>query len=150
MRRIGPLTRSALVAVLFASPALGRAEAESAYTKAQIYHGALRYLRVDLDYEVTERDPDAAYLLFRYIPPGRKNAENGAIEIVETPKSVRLFVQLPKLPGYHEQVLKDGLLKKLGSEYGAPPERKKAEKPKGKDSPEESRDSDEDRTESTH
>jgi hypothetical protein len=114
-----------LAPLLWSATAVGRSEAESAYTKTQTYHAALRYLRVDLDYEITERDPDAAYLLFRYVPPGRKRSENGAIEIVETPRTVKVFVQLPKMPSYHEQVLKDGLMKKLGDEYGAPPKRKK-------------------------
>jgi hypothetical protein len=108
-----------------ASPAHARAEARSRYTKEQTYHGALRYLRVDLDCEVTERDENAAYLIFRYQLPGRKTFTNGTIEIVETPKAVRVFVQLPKLPQYHEQVLKDGLMKKLGDDYGEPPQRKR-------------------------
>jgi hypothetical protein len=34
---------------------------------------------------------------------------------------VRLFVQLANMPEYHERVLRDGLMKKLKSEYGAPP-----------------------------
>jgi hypothetical protein len=110
---------------LFGIPAAARVEADSGYTKAQTYNAALRYLRVDLGYEVVEKDPDAAYLLFRYVPPGQpKASSNGTLEVVERRDGVRLFVRLPSLPEYHEVVLRDGLLKKLRDEYGAPPEKK--------------------------
>lgn len=100
-----------------------RAEADSDWSKAQTFSGALRYLRVDLGYEVVEKDPDAAYLMFRYAPAGRRDPANGSIEIVEVKGRVKLYVQLPQMPTYHEVVLRDGLLKKLRSEYGAPPKR---------------------------
>jgi hypothetical protein len=108
-----------------------RVEAESEYTKAQTYSGALRYLRVDLGYEVVEKDPDAAYLIFRYNLPGQnKRSTNGTIEVVETRSGVKLLVQIAEMPEYHERMLRDGLLKKLRVEYGAPP--KKADRPETK------------------
>ena len=67
------------------------------------YNGALRYLRVDLGYKITERDPDAAYLLFTYKPSGEKRHLNGSIEIVEAKGKVRLYVQIPQMPKYHEK-----------------------------------------------
>lgn len=114
----------ALAGVLRASGADARVEAESDYTKAQTYNGALRYVRVDLAYEVVEKDADAAYILFRYETPGRRAPTNGSIEIVEVDRRVRVFVQLPQMPGYHETVLRDGLMKKLRAEYGTPPKRR--------------------------
>ncbi|MCC6214343.1 MAG: hypothetical protein IT376_05710 [Polyangiaceae bacterium] len=113
----GGLAASALVV----RDAAARAEAEVRYTKAQAYSAALRYLRVDLGVEVTERDPDAAYLLFKYSVPGKATPTSGAIEVVEVRDRVKLVVQLPKLPTYHEQAMRDGLLKKLAAEYGEPP-----------------------------
>ena len=111
---------------LAASPASARAEGESKYSKEQTYSGALRYLRVDLGYEILEKDADAAYLIFRYLPPGdSKRSLNGTVEVVETRDAVRLYVQLPQMPEYHERVLRDGLMKKLRSEYGAPPVKSK-------------------------
>jgi outer membrane murein-binding lipoprotein Lpp len=115
------LASAALAGLALSGVAEGRVKADSGYSKAQTYNAALRYLRVDLDCEVTERDADAAYLMFRYPVPGRKTLTNGSIEIVETEGAVRVFVQLPKLPEYHEHLLKDGLIKKLGDEYGDPP-----------------------------
>jgi uncharacterized membrane protein len=91
------------------------------YTQVQVYSAALRYLRIDLGYEITEQDAEAAYLLFRYKAEGLAEARFGAFEIVETAAGVRLWVKLPQMPSYHEQVLKDGLVKKLKQDYGAPP-----------------------------
>ena len=36
---------------------------------------------------------------------------------------MKLFVQLPRMPEYHERVLRDGLMRKLREEYGVPPPR---------------------------
>jgi hypothetical protein len=116
-------------AILPPAVAEARVDAESGYTKNQTYSGALRYLRLDLGYEVVEKDPEAAYLLFKYAAPGdNKRVLNGTVEVVETEGKVRLFVRIPQMPEYHERVLRDGLLKKLREEYGAPPP-KKAAKP---------------------
>jgi hypothetical protein len=110
--------------LLFSKFAGARVGGECGYSKAQTYSGALRYLRVDLGYEVTERDPDAAYLIFRYQLPGQSKATaTGTVEIVDADGHVKLFVQIPTMPEYHERVLRDGLVRKLRSEYGTPPQK---------------------------
>ena len=115
----------ALVVALGGGAAEARVAGDSGYTKAQTYSAALRFLRVDRGYEVLERDPDAAYLIFRYDPPGQPKSEaTGTVEVVETGEKVRIFVQIPQMPEYHERVLRDGLLRKLLEEYGVPRERK--------------------------
>lgn len=120
----------ALGTLLLGLPAGARVAAESGYSKAQTYSGALRYLRVDLGYEVLEKDPDAAYLVFRYLPPGQpKSTSTGTLEVVDRGDGVRVFVRLPSMPEYHEVVLRDGLMKKLRDEYGVPPQKKPAAKP---------------------
>jgi hypothetical protein len=111
-----------VAALFFAHRATARVGGDSQYSKAQTYSGALRYLRVDLGYEVVERDPDAAYLIFRYQLPGQnKGTATGTVEIVDSDGHVKLFVQIPTMPEYHERVLRDGLVRKLHDEYGAPP-----------------------------
>jgi len=134
------LTVAAVVtgAALVAPLAYARVEGESEYSKAQTYSGALRYLRVDLDYEVVEKDPDSAYLVFRYLPPGGSKTEAvGTVEVVETGEHCRVFVRIPRMPEYHERVLRDGLLHKLREEYGPPAPRKpdKPDKPDKGDKP---------------
>jgi hypothetical protein len=116
-------TAALVVLVLSSGYAGASVDAQSSYTKTQTYNGALRYLRVDLGYEVTEKDPEAAYLLFRYFSDGKKTATNGSIEIVEQRESVRLYVRVPDLPRYQEELLSEGLLRKLRDEYGEPPPR---------------------------
>jgi len=74
---------------------------------------------VDLGFEVTEKDSEAAYLLFKYRMPGDPKREvPGAIELVKIDKRVRIFVKIPQMPQLHEQLLRDGLLRKLAQEYG--------------------------------
>jgi hypothetical protein len=104
-----------------AGTAWGRAEAEVGYTREQTFSAALRYLRVDLAYDVTEKDADAAYLLFSFAAPElERKIARGSIEVVQRQRTVRLFINLPELPSYREEVLKRGLLEKLRAEYGEP------------------------------
>ena len=106
--------------LLIANATWARTEGEVGYTKAQAYSGALRYLRVDLGYEVTERDSDSAYVMFKYVPLGQKSPAFGAIEVIGGGDSVKIFVSLPKMPSYHEIALRDGLIKRLREDYGEP------------------------------
>jgi len=127
-----------LFAVLLqAAAAAARTEGTCRYTKVQTYSAALRYLRVDLGYEVVEKDPDAAYLIFRYQPSGQCKSASGSIEIVESRDEVKVLVQLPRMPSYHEAMLRDGLLRKLRREYGAPPRPERKPEPDGEDEPDE-------------
>ena len=126
----------ALAVFAVAAPAAvadARVDAGSSYTKAQTYSGALRYVRVDLGYEVVEKDPDAAYLIFKYSAPGaaKNSPVTGTLEVIEATGGVRLFVNLPRMPEYYERVFRDGLMKKLHDEYGTPAAgaKKPAEKP---------------------
>lgn len=122
--------------LLCGTPAGARVEGDSDYSKAQTYNGALRFLRVDLGYEVLEKDPEAAYLVFRYAAPGQgKNEATGTLEVVEAGERVRVFVRIPRMPEYHERLLRDGLLKKLREEYGVPAPKKPAPKPEAKPAP---------------
>lgn len=127
-------------AVWFAPGASANASSELGYTRAQVYNGALRYLRIDLGYEITERDAEAAYLLFKYQAHDQREPSFGALEIVETDRGVRVLVKLPKMPSYHETVLRDGLVRKLRDDYGSaepkPPKEERKPKQGSKDSKE--------------
>src|SRR5258707_10316224 len=103
---------AAFFVALLASGAEARVDGSSSYTKAQTYSGALRYVRVDLGYEVVEKDPEAAYLIFKYAAPGgsKGNAVTGTLEVIEASGGVRLFVNLPRMPEYYERVFRDGLM----------------------------------------
>jgi len=121
-----------------ASPSsFGRAEARTGYSKTQTYSGALRYLRVDLGYEITEKDADAAYVLFRFVPSGKRDPTNGSVEVVEAGEDVKVLVQIAQLPAYYETLLRDGLMRKLREEYGEPVSKPKDEGPKDEGSKDE-------------
>jgi hypothetical protein len=136
LRSVALLAGAALFLLASSESASASVETQTGYSKVQTYNAALRYLRVDLSYEVTEKDAEAAYLLFKFVPDGRKKETNGAIEIVERQESVRVYVRLPELPRYQEEMLSDGLFRKLRNEYGDPPrhdDRPPAKEPKDKD-----------------
>ena len=93
----------------------------------------MRLVRVDLALKVTEKDDSNGYILFEY-----KSAESGSkvtggsMEIVR-PKDddapVKVMVQLPQMPRYHEQVILDQLARKMRDEYGDPPPHVHHDKP---------------------
>jgi hypothetical protein len=121
LARWGVAVLGALGSLATPGTAWGRAEAEVAYTREQTFSAALRYLRVDLAYDVIEKDADAAYLLFSFAAPElQRKVARGSIEVVQRQRTVRVFVNLPELPSYREEVLKRGLLEKLRTEYGEP------------------------------
>ena len=100
---------------------------ESPWSLEQTYNGATRLVRVDLGLKITEKDPQAAYLLFEYrnVESG-KRATPGSIELTPSANgAVKVVVQLSDMPHYHEQVLVDRLAKKMREEYGEPPPRPK-------------------------
>lgn len=131
------MTQMIALAVLLLT--FGTAQAQSSdrvpYSQPQVYSAAVRYLRIDLRYEITERDPEVAYLLFEYQPLGQNSRRFGAVEIVKLQQGVRLVVRLPDQPSYQETMLRDGLLKKLRTDYGDSPRPKDPDPapPKGQD-----------------
>jgi hypothetical protein len=111
-------------AVVLTSPASARSDFESTYGYERTWNTALRMVRVDMGFKVTEKDSDNGYLMFDYKSPENHNPTPGSIEFVHAkdPLSpVRVVVQLPQMPRYHEQLLVDSLTKKLRQDYGEPP-----------------------------
>lgn len=111
----------ATAAGLVAMNASAKTSFDSPYTLEQTFNAALRLVRVDMGFKVTEKDPSAAYVIFDY-----KSSESGdrvsagSVEMVPSGDKVKVVVQLGAMPRYHEQVLMDKLAKKLRDEYGEP------------------------------
>lgn len=97
---------------------------DSAYGFERTWNAALRLIRVDLGFKVTEKDDAAGYVLFDYTSPesGGKVVA-GSMQFIREKDdgTVQVVVQIPQMPGYHEQVLIDALARKLRAEYGDPP-----------------------------
>jgi hypothetical protein len=116
----------AAVAITLTGP---RIEAKSAYDSPYGYdrtwNAATRLVRVDMGLKVTEKDDASGYLLFEYrSSEGGSKTCPGSIELVRSADDaagVHVIVQLPSMPRYHEQVLLDGLVRKMKDDYGEPP-----------------------------
>ncbi len=126
---------AAPVMLLLPGDAQARVSFVSQYTKEQTYNAALRLVRVDLGHKVTERDPDAGYILFEYThPESGKRVTPGSIELAPRSDGVTVVVQLPQMPQYHEESIAEQLRRKMLAEYGEPPKREPPKRDGGADS----------------
>jgi hypothetical protein len=119
--------------VLTGEPADARSSYDSPYGFDRTWNAAVRLVRVDMGLKVVEKDEPSGYLMFEYkaSESGNKSSQ-GSMEFVKSKEMdapVRVVVQLPQMPHYHEQVLLDSLVKKMRAEYGEPPERPKGGAP---------------------
>lgn len=115
-----------LVALALSDGAGAKASHSSPYTYRQTFGSTVRLLKVDMGFEVTEKDPDWGYVLFDYTSPESGNRTNkGSFSFVEQDGQVHVTLQIPSMPGYHEQVILDKLKQKLKQEHGEPPRRAK-------------------------
>jgi hypothetical protein len=112
-------------AIVLTGPDAGaKAGYDSAYGYDRTWNAAVRLVRVDMGLAITEKDAQNGYLLFDYKSneSGGKTSP-GSFEFVRTREAegfVRVVVQLPQMPQYHERVLLDALVRKLRDEYGEP------------------------------
>jgi hypothetical protein len=110
--------------VLTGEPATAKTSYDSAYGFERTWNAALRMVRVDMGMKVQEKDETTGYLLFEYKTTESAKTTSGSMEFIrskEPEAPVRVVVQLPQMPRYHEQVLVDSLVRKMRSEYGDPP-----------------------------
>ena len=131
LHRLAPLASGALLGVAVAAAivttgptASARSDYDSAYGYDRTWNAALRLVRVDLGFKVTEKDEANGYLMFEYKSPESNKPSPGSIELVRSADAsgpVRVVVQLAQMPRYHEQLMVDELERKMRSEYGDPP-----------------------------
>jgi hypothetical protein len=129
----GALSGVVVAGAIVASAPFADAKAtyESPYGFDRTWNAAMRLVRVDNGWKVTEKEESSGYILFDYRSEGSK-VSPGSIELVKVhdPEgAVSVLVQLPQMPHYHEQVLLDSLSSKMRREYGDPPVRRKIEPP---------------------
>ncbi|MDB4945606.1 MAG: hypothetical protein JWP97_5140 [Labilithrix sp.] len=117
---LGIVVASALV--LPETQASAKSAYDSAYGFDRTWNAGLRLVRVDLGLKVTEKDDANGYLMFEYRSPESPKAVPGSMEFIKGKDGeVKVVVQIPQMPGYHEQVMIDGLSRKLRADYGDPP-----------------------------
>jgi hypothetical protein len=121
-----------VAAIALTTGADAKAVYESPYGYERTWNAALRLVRVDNGWKVSEKDDTNGYLLFEYKPPGSTKPSPGSLELVrgrEPDSPVSVLVQLPQMPRYHEQIILDALALKMRREYGDAPERKRPAPP---------------------
>jgi hypothetical protein len=100
-----------------------RGVATVSYPVTDVWPSAIRFLRIDRNCVIREKDEAAGYILFDY-PEGQK-LHKGSLELIRTRDgdgrdSTRVAASLPDLPRYIEQLLIDKLAVKLREDRGSP------------------------------
>jgi len=120
-----------LAAALLATPALcwARTLATVPYPITSVWPAAVRFLRVDRDFPIREKDESAGYVLFDYTDgPKLCKASLELIRVTDAEgrDATRMAVAIPDLPKRYEQMLLDKLAAKMRDDHGppAPPPRK--------------------------
>jgi hypothetical protein len=112
--------------LLSGTTAEGKSAYDSHYGFDRTWNAVLRLVRVDLGLKVLEKDEKSGFLLFEYRTTESQKVSNGSIELIRgtgaRPDDVKVVAQLTQMPRYHEQVLLDGLARKMREDYGEPPE----------------------------
>lgn len=103
------------------------------YPLEQVWPTAIRYLRIDRGYEVTDRDADAGYILFTFPLDGGR-VGSGSVEMFATEdpagrESVGISVNTGSGPVHLPNSILDGIAAKVRAERGQPPPPKAKPKP---------------------
>jgi hypothetical protein len=114
---------AATVAVRPARPAQARGAGLVPYPIGEVWPATIRFLRVDHDYPVKEKDESAGYILFEIVES--KRAYRAALELVKTSDgegraATQLFCTVSDLPRRYEATLLDKLTAKIRDERGPP------------------------------
>lgn len=132
--RIGSLWGVVVTAVLAVAGTNAQAKAtcRSPYGYDRTWNAALRLVRVDNGWKVTEKDEANGYLLFEYTSPENRKPAPGSLELIRSgDDGVDVVVQITQMPRYHEQIVVDALSAKMRREYGDPPAHPRREPSEG-------------------
>lgn len=130
-----PMRRTLLSIVVLAGLVTGawaRSEKTLAYPREAVWPTTVRFLVVDEDAKVIEKDADAGYVLFEIRDEGK--LYRGSLEVmtikVDGRSSVRFVISIPDRPSWMEIAMLQRLERKLRAELGSP---NTAPAPKDKD-----------------
>ena len=130
--------------LLLPATATAKTKKDLTYSFKAVWTTAIRMLRADRGYKITDKDRDSGYILFVFPGSGSVKECRASLEIVDTVdenrfKVVRLQLEIAHQPSYIELDLLDRLESKLREERGGPPPPKVQDKerpgpqPKDKD-----------------
>ena len=105
-----------------AHAAWARSERQLAYEADRVWSTAVRFIRVDANCAILEKDAKEGYIIFEYMDG--KSAHRGALELVSVRRDnrtqVRFVMTIADQPSYIETMLLDRLERKLREEVGSP------------------------------
>jgi len=112
-----------VAALLIVAPsgAGARSERVVGWTAERVFPTAIRFLRVDEQATIVDKDVDAGYVLFDVRDDGK--LWRGALELIATaddPPQLRLVLRIDDRPDYVEVAMLDRLERKLRDELGTP------------------------------
>ncbi|PID39839.1 MAG: hypothetical protein CSA65_06670 [Proteobacteria bacterium] len=130
----GPIVIGSTLASLAPSPALAKSERALDYSFKQVWSTAVRMIRVDRGYPVSDKDKDNGYILFVFPGKGSVKKCAASLELVQTKdpqgfEQIKLKLRIQHQPSWVELQFLDHLERKLRSEQGPPPP-KRVRKPK--------------------
>lgn len=104
-------------------PALARSTSLMSYPASEVWPAAVRFLRIDRDCPIREKDEEAGYILFELVEGSKSH--KGSVELIRTTDregrdATRVVLSIPDLPRHYEQLLLDKLAAKLREERGSP------------------------------
>jgi hypothetical protein len=124
--------RVRILAILVALTAVASARAEKtvAYARDQAWPAALRFLRVEANVKIVEKDSEAGYVMFELVDD--KRTFRGTLEVIALEdKHVRFVVAIDGRPEWMEHDMLARLEQRLHAELGPPA----SPPPKPKDPP---------------
>jgi hypothetical protein len=112
-----------LLTLLAPGVGLAKAHSELAYRVEEVFSTALRFVRIDRGCKITDKDPDAAFVMFE-CHVDDAHVSRGAIEIFRSlahgKDGVRLSVSLPDEGHGPELRMVELIERKLRDERGTP------------------------------
>lgn len=112
--------------LIWPSQVQSRSLATLSYAIDEVWPTAVRFLRIDRNCPIREKDEASGYILFDY-PDGAKTYK-GSLELIRSAEPdgrvvTKVAIALPDLPRHFEQMLLEKLTAKLREERGSPPAR---------------------------
>jgi len=106
--------------LVLAAPAAAKTTREVPYRYQPVWATMVRFLRVDENLKVTEKDEETGYVLFQ-LTEGKRTF-NGAAELFKVEGGTRIILRIADRPSYMEAGLLDRFADKLHEELGDPPQ----------------------------
>jgi len=121
LRMFAPIAAITFAFATFApSTALAKTERKLKYAYEQSFATAVRFLRVDENATIIDKDQEAGFIMFEFMDGGKPY--RGSIEFIRVKDApdVRAVWQIQNRPTYMETSMYDRYEAKLRAEYGLP------------------------------